>query len=61
LFSGIADPNTSGITTGEVFAATVAPVVLVTLIAGIIVLMVVVYLKRARSVHCNVDSHKVLY
>ena len=60
LHSGVADPNPSGITTGEVVAATVTPVVFVTLIAGIIVLMVVIYLKRARSVHCNVDSHKVL-
>ena len=65
LLSGVADPNTSGITTGittgEVLAATtLATVVFVTLIAAIIVLMVVIYLKRARSVHCNVDSHKVL-
>ena len=71
LCSGAADTNisdtniestgiTSGITTGEVIAATVTPVVFVTLIAGIIVLMVVIYLKRARSVHCSVDSYKVL-
>jgi len=64
LLVGIADPNTSsvttGITTSEVLAATVVPVVFVTLITGIIVLIVVVYLKRARSVHYNVDSHKVL-
>jgi len=60
LHSGVADPNTSGITTGEVLAATVTPVVFITLIAGIIVLMVVICMKKARSVHRSVDSHKVL-
>ena len=71
LCSGAADTNisdtniestgiTSGITTGEVAAATVTPVVFVTLTTAIIVLMVVIYLKKARSVHCSVDSQKVL-
>lgn len=62
IIAGIISDD-SGITTGQVVAATVTPVVFVTLLAGLIVLMLFIYLvkmKRERFVNCNVQFHKEL-
>ena len=55
--------RTSGITTAETVAAIVAPVLLASLTAGLIVVMVSIHLhkrKKTKSVNCHIDYLKIL-
>lgn len=57
------DSRTSGITTAETVAAIVAPVLLASLTAGLIVVMVSIHLhkrKKTKSVNCHNDYLKIL-